>query len=142
MPKVRQMKLRSRAWERGFTLMEMIIVIVIMGVLLAIALPKYNQSITRAKEAKLHHNLNVLNDVIQQYSLDKKKAPQALQDLVEADYLKFIPDDITGSNTTWVTEPEDPQKAWNPDELGIGGVHSGSDELASDGSGAYSSWKK
>jgi len=133
---------RLKAQQRGFTLIEMVVVIAIMGVLLAIALPMYSRNITRAKEAKLHHNLNVLNDVIQQYSLDKKKAPQSLQDLVEAGYLKFIPDDITGNSTTWQTEQEDPQTAWNPDELGINGVHSGSDEMSSDGSGAYSSWKK
>lgn len=136
------MRLGQRTRERGFTLMEMIVVMVIMGVLLALALPKYNQSITRAKEAKLHHNLNVLNDVIQQYSLDKKKAPQALQDLVDAGYIKFVPDDITGNNASWVTEQEDPQTAWSPDELGISGVHSGSDEMSSDGSGTYSTWKK
>ena len=101
----------------------------------------YSRQITRSKEAQLRQNLKVLNDLIQQYSLDKKKAPQSLQDLVDEGYLKFIPDDITGSPDTWQTEQEDPQKAWNPDELGIGSVHSGSDESASDGT-AYSSWKK
>ena len=136
------MKFGRKADERGFTLIEMVIVMVIMGVLLAIALPMYNQSVTRAREARLHQNLKVLNEVIQQYSYDKKKAPQSLQDLVDAGYLKFIPDDITGNNTSWQTEEEDPQNAWNADELGIAGVHSGSDEMASDGGGAYSSWKK
>jgi len=136
------MKLRSKASERGFTLIEMVVVVVIMGVLLAIALPMYSRNITRAKEAQLHQNLKVLNDVIQQYSLDKKKAPQSLQDLVDAGYLKFLPNDITGNTESWQTEAEDPQNAWNPDETGIAGVHSGSDEMASDGSGAYSSWRK
>jgi general secretion pathway protein G len=136
------MKLMRKARERGFTLIEMVIVIVIMGVLLAIALPMYNNSITRAKEARLHQNLKVLNEVIQQYSYDKKVAPQSLQDLVDANYLKFVPDDITGNNTSWQLEQEDPQNCWNADQCGIGGVHSGSDEMASDGSGAYSSWKK
>jgi general secretion pathway protein G len=135
------MRLKGKTRVRGFTLIEMVIVIVIMGVLLAIALPMYNQSVTRAREARLHQNLKVLNEVIQQYSYDKKKAPQSLQDLVDGGYLKFIPDDITGNNTSWQTEEEDPQNAWNADELGIAGVHSGSDELSSDGS-AYSSWKK
>ncbi|MFZ3263643.1 MAG: type II secretion system protein [Terriglobales bacterium] len=135
------MKLRSRARQRGFTLIEMLIVIVVMGVLLALAVPSYNTTIIRSKEARLHHNLVTLNNLIQQYSLDKKKAPQQLQDLVDAGYLKFIPDDITGSNTTWQTEQEDPEKAWNPDELGITSVHSGSDQTALDGS-AYSGWIK
>lgn len=135
------MKLQKyKVGARGFTLIEMVVVIVLMGILLSIALPMYNQSINRAKEARLHQNLKVLNDVIQQYSLDKKKAPQSLQDLVDAGYLKFIPDDITGNNTSWQLEQEDPQTAWNPDELGIAGVHSGSDEISQRGD-AYSSWK-
>jgi general secretion pathway protein G len=134
------MKLRCRARQRGFTLIEMLIVIVVMGVLLALAIPSYNTTIIRSKEAKLHHNLMVLNNVIQQYSLDKKQAPQQLDDLVTAGYLKFIPDDITGSNT-WATEQEDPEKAWNTEQTGIASVHSGSDQSALDGS-AYSSWTK
>src|ERR1035438_8728446 len=87
------MKLRCRARQRGFTLIEMLIVIVVMGVLLALAIPSYNTTIIRSKEARLHHNLMTLNNVIQQYSLDKKQAPQQLDDLVTAGYLKFIPDD-------------------------------------------------
>jgi general secretion pathway protein G len=134
------MKLKSRSRSRGFTLIEMLIVIVVMGVLLALAIPNYTTTITRSKEARLHHNLTTINNVIQQYSLDKKHAPLQLDDLVTEGYLKSIPDDITGSNT-WVTEQEDPEKAWKPDELGITAVHSGSDQTALDGS-AYSSWTK
>ena len=88
------MKLRSRARQRGFTLIEMLIVIVVMGVLLALAIPSYNTTITRSKEARLHHNLFTLNKLIQQYSLDKKQAPQQLDDLITAGYLKFIPDEL------------------------------------------------
>jgi general secretion pathway protein G len=135
------MKLRSRTGQRGFTLIEMLIVIVVMGVLLALAIPNYTTTITKSKEARLHHNLTTINNVIQQYSLDKKQAPQQLDDLVTAGYLKFVPDDITGSNTTWVTEQEDPEKAWNPEQTGITSVHSGSDQTALDGT-AYSSWIK
>jgi len=119
----------------------MLIVIVVMGVLLALAMPAYNTQITRSKEARLHHNLVTLNNVIQQYTLDKKAAPQQLDDLVTAGYLKFIPDDITGSNTTWQTDPEEPEKAVNPDQTGIASVRSGSDQTALDGT-AYSSWLK
>src|ERR1022692_427980 len=135
------MKLNSRAGQRGFTLIEMVVVISLIMVLLSIALPMYNQSIIRAKEARLHHNLVTLNNVIQQYSLDKKQAPQALDDLVSAGYLKFIPEDITGTKDSWATEQEDPEKAWNPEQSGIASVHSGSDEISSDGT-AYSSWVK
>lgn len=124
---------------RGFTLMEMMIVIVVMGVLMALAIPMYNQSITRSKEAKLRYDVATLNKLIQEYSQDKKKAPQQLQDLVDAGYLKFLPADITGSTTTWQTDMEDSEKAWNPEEPGIVSVHSGSDQVGSDGN-AYSSY--
>src|ERR1035438_5575229 len=95
--KVRRFKVRDpKARSRGFTLIEMVVVISLILVLLSIALPMYNQSILRAKEAKLHQNLTTLNKVIQEYSLDKKHAPQQLEDLVPG-YLKFIPDDVTRS---------------------------------------------
>jgi general secretion pathway protein G len=132
------MRFKSRAGQRGFTLIEMVVVISLILVLLSIALPMYNQSILRAREAKFKRNLATLNEVIEQYSLDKKKAPQQLDDLVQAGYLKNIPEDITGGNT-WQTVPEDPEKAWNPDEIGIAGVHSGSNEAGSDGR-PYSEW--
>ncbi len=131
------MRSRSKARNRGFTLIEMVVVISLILVLLSIALPMYNQSIVRAKEAKLHQNLTTLNKVIQEYSLDKKHAPQSLDDLVPG-YIKFIPEDITGS-TTWQTDAEDPEDAWDPNQTGIKGVHSGSNEMASDGT-PYSSW--
>jgi general secretion pathway protein G len=132
------MRLQSKPGKRGFTMIEMVVVISLILVLLSIVLPMYNRSILRAKEAKLHQNVTTLNKVIQEYSLDKKKAPQSLEDLVQAGYLKFIPDDITGRDT-WVTEPEDPQNAWDPNQTGIGGVHSGSKEMSSEGT-AYASW--
>ena len=124
--------------NRGFTLIEMVVVISMILILLAIALPMYNQAIVRAREAKLHENLSTLNKLIQEYSLDKKKAPQSLDDLVPA-YLKAIPEDITGKTDTWVTETEDPENAWDTNQTGISGVHSGSNEPSSDGS-PYSSW--
>ncbi len=127
--------------ERGFTLIEMVVVISLILVLLSIALPMYNQSILRAREARLHWDISVLNKAIQSYSLDKKKAPQSLDDLVQAGYLKFIPEDITGRADTWVTELEDPRKAWDANEPGIASVHSGSNEMSSEGT-AYSAWLK
>jgi general secretion pathway protein G len=123
----------------GFTLIEMVIVISLILVLLSIALPMYNNAILRAREATLRENLQTLNKVIDQYSLDKKKAPQSLEDLVQAGYIKVIPKDITGQSDTWKTEQEDPQNAMDPNQPGIVGVHSGSDAISSDGT-AYSSW--
>jgi len=133
------MKLRCRTRQNGFTLIEMLIVIVVMGVLLALAIPNYTTTITRAKEAKLHHNLMVLNKCISEYTVDKHAAPQQLDDLVTAGYLRSIPDDITGSNTTWRPDQEDGEKALNPEQPGIVAVHSGSDQTSLDGS-TYSNW--
>jgi prepilin-type N-terminal cleavage/methylation domain-containing protein len=96
--------------NHGFTMIEMVVVISLILVLLSIALPMYNQSILRAKEAKLHQNLTTLNKVIQEYSLDKKHAPQALEDLVPG-YIKFIPEDITGRTDTWKLDQEEAQDA-------------------------------
>jgi len=127
--------------HHGFTLIEMVVVISMILILLAIALPMYNQSIVRAREAKLHQNLTTLNKVIQEYSLDKKKAPQSLNDLVTEKYMKEIPQDITGSVDTWETEPGDGtiMSLDQKDTGGIIGVHSGSNQIGSDGK-AYSSW--
>jgi general secretion pathway protein G len=127
-----------RASNRGFTLIEMLVVISMILILLSIALPMYNQSIQRSREARLRSDLKVLNDAVDNYSLDKTRAPQSLDDLVQAGYLKSIPNDITGGNT-WATEGEDPQNAWDPNQTGIGSVHSGSNEVGSDGT-PYSSW--
>src|SRR5208337_4949598 len=137
----RHAKLRHSG-QRGFTLIEMLVVISIIMVLLAIAVPNYTHNVILAKEAKLHQNLTTLNKVIQEYSLDKKHAPQSLDDLVQAGYLKFIPDDITGSNTKWVTDPEvqdEYNTPWDPNNPGIASGHSGSSETALNGE-AYSSW--
>ena len=128
-----------RVSRRGFTLIEMVVVISMILVLLSIALPMYNQSIVRAKEAKLHQNLATLNDVIEKYSLDKGHAPQSLDDLVQAGYIKFVPEDITGRTDSWKTDAEDSQNAWDPNQTGIQSVHSGSDENSSMGT-PYSSW--
>src|SRR5271165_2066219 len=125
---------------RGFTLIEMVVVISMILILLSIALPMYTQSITRAREAKLKQNLHTLNDVIEKYALDKGHAPQTADDLVQACYIKFIPEDITGTVETWHWNPEsDPQNAWDPNQMGIASVSSGSEEIGSDGR-PYSAW--
>jgi len=126
-----------KARDRGFTLMEMAVVITLILILVAVAVPMYSNAILRAKEAKLHQNLTTLNKVIQEYSLDKKHAPQSLDELVPG-YIKFIPDDITGSND-WVVDPEDSEDQFDPNQSGIKGVHSASNEISSEGT-PYSRW--
>ena len=128
-----------RLKSRGFTLIELMIVISIILILMGVAIPNYQRSVLHAKESVLRQNLKVIRDAIDQYTLDKEKAPQSLQDLVSSNYLKEIPKDITGSNDTWQTVQEDTLMAIDQQEPGIDDVHSGSDATASDGS-AYNTW--
>ncbi len=125
--------------DRGFTLIEMMVVISIILILLSIAVPIYSQSLNRAREDNLRQNLETLNRVIVQYTLDKKKAPQSLGDLVQAGYIDAIPDDITGRKDTWVPEQDDSIMSLDQTDPGVSGVHSGSDRVASDGT-VYSDW--
>lgn len=125
---------------RGFTLMEMMIVLTIISILASIAIPMYQAVILRSKEAVLKENLHTLRSVIDQYTADKKTAPQALEDLVSAGYLRQVPEDpITESSTTWQTEFGD--TALVPDQMdtGIVDVHSGSTGVSTEGN-AYSEW--
>jgi general secretion pathway protein G len=133
------MKSRAAERNRGFTLIEMMVVISIILILLAVALPIYSHSITRKREENLRQNLETLNKVIVQYTLDKKKAPKSLEDLVQAKYIKTIPEDITGSTDTWQVDEDETIMSLEQTEPGITGVHSGSNQTASDGT-AYSSW--
>jgi general secretion pathway protein G len=131
----------ARTRDRGFTLIEMMAVIGIILILLGIALPVYSHSLARAREENLRQNLETLNQLIFQYTQDKQKAPQSLDDLRTAGYLKSIPEDITGSVDTWETEPGDGtiMSLDQTDTGGIIGVHSGSNQVGSDGK-AYSEW--
>lgn|SRR5512142_364584 len=130
---------KTRRTTRGFTLIELMIVISIILILMGVAIPNYQQSVLHAKESVLRQNLKVMRDAIDQYTLDKEKAPQSLQDLVTANYMKEIPKDITGSNDTWQTVQEDTLMAIDQQEPGINDVHSGSQATASDGT-AYNTW--
>jgi general secretion pathway protein G len=125
--------------SRGFTLIEMMIVISLLLILISIALPTYNRAILRTRESVLKQDLFTLRNVIDQYTLDKQKAPQTLDDIVTAGYMKKIPIDPFTNEANWAVEQEDPTTAVNPDEVGIGDVHSASNQTASDGT-AYSSW--
>ena len=126
--------------QRGFTLIELMIVISIILILISTAIPMYQQSVVRARESVLRQNLFTMRSVIDQYSMDKEKAPQSLQDLVDAGYLKQIPiDPMTNSRDTWQTVQEDTLVSVDQDQPGITDVHSGSSATGSDGV-AYNQW--
>lgn len=132
--------MRSGKSRRGFTLMELMIVMAIVAVLMSIAIPIYTRSIVRAKESVLRSNLFTIRTVIDEYTYDKQKAPQNLQDLVSEGYLRKIPDDpMTGSADTWKTIMEDMLNAVNQMEPGLFDVRSGSDKTSLDGS-RYADW--
>ena len=116
------------------------IVMSIIIILLGLAVPYYQKSILRAKETVLFNNLTAMRNAIDEYSYDKQKAPQNLQDLVTDGYLRDVPKDtITGSNDTWKITQEDAGQAVNPNEPGLYDVHSGSPLKGSDGR-AYADW--
>ena len=120
--------------RRGFTFVELMVVITIIVILISMAIPVYNRSIIRAKESVLANNLYTLRTVIDQYSYDKGKAPQQLQDLVTEGYLQKLPvDPITGSNQTWRTVMEEASQSVSQSEPGIFDVKSGSDKMGLDG---------
>ena len=124
---------------RGFTLLELMIVISIIMILVAVAVPIYNQSIVRSREAVLRQDLFTLRSVISQYTLDKQKAPQSLDDIIQAGYLRQIPNDPLTGQANWEVVQEDVLLAVDQQDPGISDVHSASNSSASDGT-AYSSW--
>jgi prepilin-type N-terminal cleavage/methylation domain-containing protein len=96
-PRVAARALNGRA-RNGFTLIELMIVMAVIVILIAVAIPRYEKSILRAKETVLHSNLFAIRSAIDEYSYDKQKAPQSVQDLVSSGYLRDVPrDPITGS---------------------------------------------
>ncbi len=128
--------------NNGFTLIEILIVLSIIGILLGLAVPQYQMSVRRAREAVLKENLFIMRRMIDQYYQDKHKYPPTLQSLVEENYLKTIPiDPITGSNQTWVEIRQmPPVDEYVPFENpGVVDVRSGSEARALDGT-AYNTW--
>jgi len=130
-----------KAKLRGaFTLIELMIVITVIGILLTIAVPMYRKSLVRANEAVLRSNLFTIRTMIDEYTYDKQKAPQTLQDLVEAGYLRQVPiDPMTKTNTSWRVIMEDALASASQTEPGIFDVKSGAEQTSLEGS-PYSEW--
>ena len=131
-------RLKTRR-SSGFTLLEMMLVISIMIILMSIALPIYNQTVVRSREAVLRQDLFELRSLISQYTLDKQKAPQSLDDLVTGGYIKIVPKDPMTNEPNWQVDQEDVLLAVDQQDPGISDVHSASSASGSDGT-AYSTW--
>jgi general secretion pathway protein G len=124
---------------QGFTLIELMIVISILLILIAVSIPAYNLSILRAKESVLKQDLFQLRSLISQYTLDKQKAPQSLEDLVSAGYLKQLPVDPITNKADWEADQEDVTLSVDQQDPGITSVHSSSTLISSQGD-AYNTW--
>ena len=129
-----------RSAEQGFTLLELMIVMIVISLLAAMAIPAYVNNIKAAKEAVLREDLHVMRQAIDSYTVDKQKAPQTLDDLVQSGYIKVMPrDPFTSRTDTWMPSQEDTLMSLDQTESGINDVHSGSQQTAIDGT-SYSTW--
>ncbi|MCD6454929.1 MAG: prepilin-type N-terminal cleavage/methylation domain-containing protein [Candidatus Aminicenantes bacterium] len=136
------MVFRIKNGSRGFTLLELLIVLAVIGILASIAIPNYRESIKRAKEATLKEDLFQMRKLIQQFKLDKGRYPYSLQELVDEKYLRAIPvDPMTGSNATWVEVEEELtlEEIAAGKQPGIIDVKSGSEKIGLNGK-PYSEW--
>jgi general secretion pathway protein G len=131
---------RKRMAAEGFTLIELMIVITIILILAGMAAVRYDRSIMRSKEAALHQDLSVMREAIEQYTLDKEQAPQSLDDLVTAEYLRQIPVDPMTGGKDWNTTTSDLLLSPEQTSTGITDVHSSSDKVSPFENTPYSTW--
>ena len=125
--------------KKGYTLLELMIVVAIVGILVSLAIPSFQQSAIKAKETALKQNLFTMRTVLDQYYADRGDYPDNLEALVEANYLRAIPvDPMTKSSTTW-TEIYEEQEEGDDSSAGIYDIKSGSDDVARDGT-PYKDW--
>lgn len=133
----RSRALGARRGGGGFTLIEILIVVTIIGILVTLAQPSFHRAVTAAREAALKENLFIFRDVIDQFYADHTKYPESLSELVDKGYIRRIPKDpITDSADTWLLVPATDDQG---QPVGIYDVRSGSDRTAQDGS-RFSDW--
>jgi len=124
---------------RGFTLLELMIVISIILILVGMAAGIYTRTVQHARESVLKKDLQTMREAIDNYTLDKQQAPQSLQDLVDAGYLRQVPVDPVNQQTDWVPHYGDMVLSTDQTSTGIDDVHSGSEQVSSNGT-AYNTW--
>ena len=131
--------IRSGKSRLGYTLLELMIVMAIISVLVSLAIPMYQKALVRTKESLLKNNLFTMRTVIDEYTFDKKKAPQSLDDLVSEGYLREVPVDPIMGNNQWAIVMEDALTSVDQTQPGIWDVHSYSDQKSLEGT-PYSQW--
>lgn len=129
----------ARHGARGFTLIELMIVMMIISILLGMAALIYDKIVKRARESVLLQDLQTMRQAIDNYTLDKQQAPQSLEDLVEAHYLRDIPIDPVCNKRDWVTHIGDTVLSPDQTSTGVDDVHSGCEQNGSDGT-SYTTW--
>lgn len=129
-----------RYFAAGFTLIELMVVIAIIMVLLGIAVTRYERSVLRAHEAVLHQDLQAMRQSIDNYTLDKEAAPQSLDDLVSAGYLRSVPTDPITHAKDWRLEFKDVVLSPDQSTTGVSDVHSNSEAVSPFEGTPYSSW--
>lgn len=131
---------RRRRDGRGFTLLELMVVMFIMSVLAALAVGRYEQTVIRAREATLKQDLFVMRQAIQNYTSDKEAGPSSLDDLVSSGYLRQVPTDPITKQKDWTTESSDLLSTPQETSIGITDVHSASGDISPFEKDPYSSW--
>jgi general secretion pathway protein G len=121
-------------------MLELMVVITIMLILITLGAGRYEKSVLVAKETALRQDLVVMRNAIDQYTLDKQQAPQSLDDLVTAGYLREVPLDPVTRSKDWRTESSDTLLSPEQSSGGIVDVHSSSDQASSMSGTPYSSW--
>jgi general secretion pathway protein G len=131
---------RGRTSARGFTLIELMFVIVIMIILMTMAIPRLHQSEVFAREAALRQDLFTLRQAVQSYTLDKQAAPSSLDDLVSGGYISAVPKDPMTRTADWVTTTSDLVLSPDQTTIGVSDVHSASNDTSPFDDTAYNTW--